>query len=129
MSRRITWKGGSHTFKFGIGELRALQDETNSGPGEVLARLNSGAWRVDDLLSTLRLGLVGGGMEEGEARRIVSLVFDEEGNLLHMAMTASAALAQRLMGNPDEPEDNEPGKVAGESQADGTSATSTPSAE
>jgi len=129
MSRRVIWIGGSHQFKFGLGELRALQDETNSGPGEVLNRLNSGTWRIDDVLSTLTLGLMGAGMDEEEARATVMRVANEDGNDLHLAMTASAALTQRLMGNPDEPKGDQPEKAKGESLADGTSPTSTPSAE
>ena len=128
MTSPLFWRGGSHQFKFGIGELRALQDETNRGPGEILARLNSGSWWIDDVLSTLTLGLVGGGMDGQEARAVVMRVANEGGNDLHMALTASAALSQRLMGNPDEPKDDQPGKPEGESLDVGTSPISTPSA-
>lgn len=128
MSARLTWQGGTHEFRLGIGELRALQDETDSGPGQVLARLNAGAWFVDDITGTLRLGLTGAGMEEDKASKLVMRVFNE-GNLFSLALTASAALTARLVGNPDQPKDDEPGKPEGESLADGTSVTSTPSAE
>ena len=128
MTARLTWQGGSHNFSFAIGELRALQDETDSGPGQVLARLNSGAWRIDDLICTLKFGLIGGGMDPEKAGRLVQRVFDE-GNLFSLALTASAALTARLVGNPDEPKGGAPEKGDGESLADGTSATSTPLAE
>lgn len=124
MSTRLVWQGGSHEFHFRIGELRALQDETDSGPAEVLARLNSGFWRVDDILCTLRLGLVGAGMADGEARKIVDRTF-EEANLYSMAMTACAALTARLVGNPDAGSEDEPGKPQGESPAGGTLVSST----
>ena len=127
---RLTWEGGSHDFAFCIGELRALQDETNAGPGQVLQRLGNGDWRVDDLLSTLALGLKGGGMEEQAARSLALRVF-KEGNLLGLALTASAALSHRLLGNPDAPKDegDDQGKDHGESPADGISASSTAGAE
>ncbi|EBA18401.1 hypothetical protein RSK20926_11799 [Roseobacter sp. SK209-2-6] len=122
MSGRITWLGGSHAFGFQIGELRALQDETNSGPGEVLSRLNAGSWRVDDITSTLRLGLIGGGASEDEASAAVTRVTSgSHVNWFTLALTASTVLSSGLFGNPDAP----PEKPKGESLEDGISEPST----
>lgn len=124
MTVRLIWQGGEHDFHLRIGELRALQDATDSGPGQVLARLNSGEWRVDDLLATLRFGLIGGGLEKDEVDRVVSNAATD-GNMFSLAMTASAALTSSLIGNPD----TEPEKPQGESPEDGTSESSTVGAE
>ena len=122
MSGRITWLGGSHAFGFQIGELRALQDETNSGPGEVLSRLNAGSWRVDDITSTLRLGLVGGGLSDADASAVITRVTaGSDANWFTLALTASSVLSSGLFGNPDAP----PEKPEGESLEDGISAPST----
>ncbi len=124
MTVRLNWQGGEHDFRLRIGELRALQDATDSGPGQVLARLNSGDWRIDDLLATLRLGLIGGGLESENAVQLVASVCDD-GNLFSLAMTATAALTRSLVGNPDA----EPEKPQGESPEGGTSESFTDGAE
>ena len=72
----LFWPGGEHPFRLGIEELRALQQKTDCGPEFLLMRLRSGQWHVDDLSETLRLGLIGGGMDQNAALKIVRDAFD-----------------------------------------------------
>ena len=67
----IVWPGGEHPFRLGIGELRALEQRCEAGCVVVLMRLLGQTWKIDDVLSPIRLGLVGGGMEERAAQKAI----------------------------------------------------------
>lgn len=108
----IVWPGGEHSFALRIGELEALQQATNSGPGEVLGRLYGcmppnnpllGPWRLSDVLDTVRLGLVGGGMDGIEARKLVRLQVERDGPT-SLITTAATVLLKALEMPDDAPE-------------------------
>ena len=85
-----------HLFRLGIGQWREVQEACDAGPPEILARLRPlfaalrqgltfeqamdvgllGRWRIDDVRAPILHGLVGGGMREEEAGRLVRKVFD-----------------------------------------------------
>lgn len=67
----IVWPGGEHPFRLGIGELRAIEQRCDAGCVAVLMRLLGQVWKIDDVLSPIRLGLVGGGMEERAAQKAI----------------------------------------------------------
>jgi len=75
MSRDATitadFADGPHVFRLAWGELAKLQDERDCGPYELMNRLIGGSWRVQDISSVIRLGLVGGGMEPVPAIKLV----------------------------------------------------------
>lgn len=126
----ITWAGGEHAFCLKIGELRALQDFCDAGPQHILQRLATGHWRVDDVVSTIRLGLEGGGMEKAEARELVRKHV-EAGALAEFVMTAQAILMAALYGPEDDTIDpGEPtaGEATGSPADDGDSPASTEAA-
>jgi len=104
----IPWVGGEHPFYLYLGEIRALQVATDAGPEELLLRLRSGQWRVDDLTQTLRLGLIGGGMDKVEAQRLVASLMDQH-PLLALKPTAIEIMLHVLSG----PEVGAPGKLPG----------------
>lgn len=60
---KIQWGDGEHTFRLAYAQLRELQDKTGCGPEELANRIARGTWKVDDIRETMRLGLIGGGME------------------------------------------------------------------
>jgi hypothetical protein len=98
----ITWAGGEHAFALNIDLMRALQDRCDAGPAWILARLGSNQWRVDDVVSTIRLGLEGGGLEKEEARKLVK-VHVEDRPLTESVLTARTILAASLFGAEDDP--------------------------
>lgn len=67
----IVWAGGEHSFRLGIGELRALEQRCDAGVVVVLMRLLGQTWKIDDVLAPLRLGLIGGGMDERSAQKAI----------------------------------------------------------
>lgn len=98
----LHWPGGEHDFALPLGQLRALQDATDSGPEEIFNRLRLGNWRVNDLMDTIRLGLVGSGeMDKKEASRIVVALFDQH-PIVDFKLTAIAILAAALFGIEDD---------------------------
>lgn len=105
----VTWAGGEHPFLLNIELLRALQDKCDAGPQWVLARLRTGQWYVDDVLSPLRLGLEGGGMDKEEARKLVRRYVEDE-PLAESVLAAVAVLSHSLYGVLDE--DNSSGEAS-----------------
>lgn len=119
--------GGEHVFALRLGELRALQDARGAGPEEILSRIRGGTWRIDDLIEVLRLGLIGGEMDEIEAQRLVISLFDLHPPLT-LKLTAFDVLLEALSG----PEDDKPGKATGAEETApengaGAQSTETPS--
>lgn len=123
----LVWPGGEHTFDLRIGELQALQDACDAGPEFILNRIMAGQWRYADLFDTIRLGLIGGGMERTEANKLTRDAFDRSG-LVAFKITASSILGQALYGVADDPvgkADPVTPTPEGEKTAAGNSAPST----
>lgn len=108
-SVRLTWPGGEHAFRLRIGELRGLQTATNSGPEQIFNRIRSGNWKADDLIQTIRWGLVGSGeMTASDAATYVTPLIDLH-PLSEFKLTALAVLAASLLGVDDDPLGEEEG--------------------
>lgn len=101
----LTWAGGEHDFDLSkIEMLRALQTACDAGPAWILGRLGSGQWNVEDVVSTIRLGLEGGGMAKDEARKLVRRYVEEDFGVKHV-LVAKAILLSALYGEEDETDD------------------------
>lgn len=98
----ITWAGGEHAFLLTIDLLRALQDKCDAGPAWALHRLRSGQWMVDDVVSTIRFGLEGGGMPKEDARKLVAKHVEDRPLSLSV-LTAQIILMSALFGTEDDP--------------------------
>jgi len=73
----IDWADGTHNFKLGMDQLRELEEKTDSGPLALFNRIANGAWRIVDLRETLRLGLIGAGLEPTKALALVRSYVDK----------------------------------------------------
>lgn len=98
----IAWADGEHTFRLGIKQLEELQEKCNAGPPLVMARLSARMWFLHDVRETLRLGLVGGGMEPEKARLLVNR-YAADGHLMKAALVAYTVITTALVGPADEP--------------------------
>lgn len=99
---RIVWPGGEHRFLLRLGELRALQKNCDAGPEQILNRLRLGAWRVDDLVEPIRLGLVGSGeMSASEAGPYVARIMAQYPPI-PFKIAAQAIMSAALFGDPDD---------------------------
>lgn len=96
---QIVWAGGEHTFFLGIGEIRALQKACDAGPFVVYGRLVSGQWHVEDVFDTIRLGMIGGGATEAEARDAVErhVAGDPKAETFEPRWSQSVILATRIL--------------------------------
>lgn len=115
----LDWADGQHTFRLAWGELIKLQEECGAGPFVVLQRLTNMQWRVQDISHTIRLGLIGGGLEPAKALQLVR-DYVEARPPMENVMFARGILGVALQGVPDEA----PGEAAGEA-ASGTTTSPT----
>lgn len=122
----LPWPDQERTFRLGIGELRALQEKCNKGPMEILADLQSGRWRVDDIIQPIRLGLVGGGMKLHDAVQLIDAEI-QPGRLGECAIIAVAILQAAITGPPDEQIKLPKGAKPGKTEAAADASTSKPS--
>lgn len=97
----LTWADGDYVFRLGWSELAKLQEACDAGPYVILNRLVDGAWRVADISSTIRLGLVGGGMPPTDALKKVR-EYVEDRPPIESLMIAQAVLSAAIVGAPDE---------------------------
>ncbi len=95
------WADGPHTFRLAIAQLRELQDKTGVGPAALFDRLASRQWRVDDLRETIRLGLIGGGMDPLDALVLVKRYVDDR-PLMESIEPTWRILAAALVGPVDD---------------------------
>jgi hypothetical protein len=88
-------------FRLPIASLIELQEKCKAGPPEILERLLTNRWRVEDVRETVRLGLIGGGAKPEEALALRARYVDTRLN--ETAMVAQAILMSALIGVPDDP--------------------------
>lgn len=119
----INWIGGEHVFALKLGQLRALQTTCDAGPEQILNRIIQGAWRVDDLIEIIRLGLIGS--EEftaKEAGPFVTNLFSQH-PIIEFKLPAQTALIAALVGVDGDDVGEPEGEVT--PPANGSSASST----
>lgn len=85
-----------------FGELRLLQDKHDLGPMAFEAIFRGGAWRAEHLADVIRFGLIGGGMTEAEADKLVTSTI-QAGYLLRYVPLAHEIILAAL--GPNTPEE------------------------
>lgn len=97
---RIVWSNGEDDFCISkVGTILALEEKCGAGIGEIRMRLQAGTWRLHDVRETIRLGLIGAGMDADRAMRAVKLHVDEQ-PLAKSVLIAHAICAAALVGVP-----------------------------
>lgn len=99
----LPWGGDMRVFRLGLKELRELQYKTGAGPEALYRRIRAGEWHVDDLRETLRLGLLGAGMETKEVIKLLVAHFPGAQGLAPHKEPAAAVLLAALVGPADDP--------------------------
>ena len=108
----LHWGGEDRKFALRLAEIRRLQEISKVGPFELLQRITTGKWLVDDTRETIRLGLLGGGANPKEAYELLKYWCDER-PLVESVEIAAQILAAALTG-PDEPVGKHPAPVTPE---------------
>ncbi|MHC2578231.1 hypothetical protein ACVI1J_009679 [Bradyrhizobium diazoefficiens] len=119
----LIWGSGLQSFKFGLGQFRALQENVNRrrlaigappvGPMDLVEQLKAKNVWPDDLRDILRLGLIGGGMSPRDAHLEMAQSFDDTPPVEHVKPALSVLLAG-LVGPPSEtvPDDGKKKTIA-----------------
>lgn len=95
--------GEERTFLLDIDRIRALQSKTDCGPIELIRRMESGHWFVDDLRETLFQGLVGGGATQLQATVLMRDNFDkQQRGIAQFVPLAHEVLTAGVFGPADE---------------------------
>ncbi|ARC37899.1 gene transfer agent family protein [Paracoccus yeei] len=97
----VRWPGGEHPFFLGLADLEVVQENTDCGPEFLLRRISAGQWRVADLMEVLRNGLIGGGMDEAAARKVVWQAAALH-PMISFKVPAQTVLSACLFGPPDD---------------------------
>ena len=89
------------TFKLGYEQLAELESLRDAGAVRLLRRLLSDDCKSDDILETIRLGLIGGGMTDVEALRTVrKFIKDDTQNRDEQRQVAAGIISATIF--PDE---------------------------
>jgi hypothetical protein len=71
------WAGAERRFNLSFGQMMDLEEACDkTGIGAIYLRLGSHQYFARDIYHTIRMGLVGGGMSETEAHRLMKDRFD-----------------------------------------------------
>ena len=95
-AEEMVWPGGEHSFRLGIGELRAIEQKCNAGCAVVLMRLLGQQWQIDDVIGPIRLGLIGAGMAERDAQKAIEAALDVA-SPYELAITSAEVLRRFIM--------------------------------
>jgi Phage tail tube protein, GTA-gp10 len=98
-STTLLWADGEYKFRLRIKELRELQDKCDAGPAQIMMRLVQHTWRVDDILQSIRLGLIGGGASPTDALLLVKR-YVEDRPLAENVVIAAEIVAAAISGDP-----------------------------
>lgn len=99
----LPWPDQVRTYRLRMGELRQLAEKCGGrGPMEILQALTTGKWQVDDVYQPIRLGLIGGGLQPGEALKVAD-EYVHDGTLSEAIIFATAVVGAAITGPPDDP--------------------------
>jgi hypothetical protein len=121
---RFEWGGEERTFCLTNRQLELLQEKCDAGPQWIEAVIAGGMAKDFWITETLRRGLVGGGMDEKAAERLVRLH-----PLADMVLPALTVIRAAIVGAPDEQlkksvgETRQPTPISPEGKSGGGSST------
>lgn len=93
--------GEEYVFRLAWGQWIRLQEERGVGPFVLFERLHGDTWLVEDIRDVIRQGLVGGGMDEIGARRLVRNHVESQPPFASLEL-AKAIVSAGMLGAKDE---------------------------
>jgi Phage tail tube protein, GTA-gp10 len=73
----MDWADDVYSFRLGHGQVFELEEKLEIGIAEIYNRLASDRWRLRDVSETVRLALIGGGMDPAAAvKKVRAYVFE-----------------------------------------------------
>lgn len=125
-SIELEWGGGSHVFRLGLGEIEELERVTDMSVFLLLAAVSDRIpiARMSHYSETIRISLVGGGMNPVEARALVKRYVDQRP--LYESVSLARAVLMAAIERVHAPSEDIASGEAETSRSDGsTSASST----
>lgn len=98
----LDWADGTYMFRLPVNQLIELEEKCSAPFTVVYSRLTEGRYSITDVRETIRLALIGGGLEPTEAVKLVRRYVDERPKASNLPF-ARAALAATLFGFEVEP--------------------------
>lgn len=92
--------GAVRRFRLTIGGAEELEEKCDAGLPMIARRLTTGEWRLRDVRETLRLGLVGAGMEDTAAMVLIERYASQA--LDPLRILAMTILAPILFGDQED---------------------------
>lgn len=123
-AKSILWPGGEHDFLLDIGALRAIEDRCKAGISVVYNRLLMNEWYVDDIIQPLRLGLMGGGLTDRQAKAVIDSAYDVA-NYYALAVPAAAVLGYFITWQTGPEADDPVGEANGSETSNGSTRSPT----
>lgn len=68
---------GEYLFRLPLKQIAELQEKCDAPLGVIYERVRTGRYKGEDLVETVRLGLIGGGMSGPEARKLIERYCDK----------------------------------------------------
>lgn len=68
---KLDWADGEYNFALRWKDLQRLEDDAGCGAMALLQRLRGGEWTIKDVSDVMRNALIGGGLEDGKALKLV----------------------------------------------------------
>ena len=100
-SCEVPFNGQRMLFKLTWRELMKIQEACDAGPYVVLDRLVSGRWRLQDISEVIKWGLIGAGMPQAEALKLVESEVEGRPPLENLVI-AQTVLGAGVVGAPEE---------------------------
>lgn len=100
-SCELVFNGQRTIFKLAWRELMKIQEACDAGPYVVLDRLVSGRWRLQDISEVIKWGLIGGGMDQSAALKVVEVEVEGRRPLENLVI-AQTILGAGVVGAPEE---------------------------
>lgn len=109
----LSFGDGDHKFNIAkIGQALELEEKCGgAGVAEILDRLRTNRWKLNDVRETIRLGLIGGGLTPVNALNVVKRYVDDR-PWAESLLVAQAVMIAAVVGVP--------GDLVGKDKAEGT---------
>jgi len=100
-STTINWPDEERRYRLDLGQLQELQDKCDAGPAQIFNAICDHTWRVQWVRETIRLGLIGGGLDPVRALGVTAK-YVVPGQLMTCAIIAQQILIAALSGDPND---------------------------
>ncbi|NTE44149.1 gene transfer agent family protein [Agrobacterium pusense] len=100
-SCELAFNGQMTPFKLSWRELMKIQEACDAGPYLVLDRLLTGRWRLQDISEVIKWGLIGAGMDQQAAIKLVASEVEGRRPLENLVI-AQRVLGAGVVGSPEE---------------------------